>query len=349
MEFAMKASHTKRTRPILRAKAHHLTATAKRTLAQILEAEIRGSPLNAQEFRARNERRIASLDQMARFEMLDRDGQTYALTFWGLLNTRGKMSREVLGHCRFVFDSLVRHYRRLPTTVLLNSQLEEQTGLTAAQVVMAVRIINRSIANVGLCTDPNSLGVMPSERHLAIRTFDRLKQQTRHHHSKPQQYWPTSQTLFTADGSAIVKGYIECCESQEVRDCWDKASRRLSTDLEGAITAARSLIESVSRYVLEDQGAEIPSGADLSRLFRIAAKSLELESDSSSHPAVRQVLGSCSGVVSGLAEMRNVFSDAHGKGTAGRKPGRRHAELAVLLAGAVTSFLLATLDAPRNL
>ncbi|HEV8614896.1 MAG TPA: abortive infection family protein [Methylomirabilota bacterium] len=44
----------------------------------------------------------------------------------------------------------------------------------------------------------------------------------------------------------------------------------------------------------------------------------------------------------GLGSLRNRLSDSHGRGKAGPKPASRHAELAVNLAGAVATFLMAT-------
>ena len=55
----------------------------------------------------------------------------------------------------------------------------------------------------------------------------------------------------------------------------------------------------------------------------------------------RQVLGGCTAVVEGLGSLRNKLGDAHGKGRLPVKPAPRHAELAVNLAGAMATFLVA--------
>ena len=50
-------------------------------------------------------------------------------------------------------------------------------------------------------------------------------------------------------------------------------------------------------------------------------------------------------IVNNLAGIRNKLGDSHGKGKGGVKPGPRHAELAVNLAGSVAMFLISTWNA----
>ncbi len=72
--------------------------------------------------------------------------------------------------------------------------------------------------------------------------------------------------------------------------------------------------------------------------------------DTSQHTerVFKQILGGCQAVIEGLGSLRNRLSDAHGKGKAGVKPAPCHAELAVNLAGAMATFLIATWEArPR--
>jgi hypothetical protein len=47
-------------------------------------------------------------------------------------------------------------------------------------------------------------------------------------------------------------------------------------------------------------------------------------------------------VVEGLGSLRNKIGDAHGTGKAAVRPAPRHAQLAVNLAGAMTTFLIET-------
>lgn len=134
-------------------------------------------------------------------------------------------------------------------------------------------------------------------------------------------------------------------DSEHVQDAWTKALERRSADPDGAITSARSLLESVCKHVLDTKGLPYEDGWNLPRLYSAAASALKLSPSQHGEQVFKQILGGCHAVVEGLAGLRNAFGDAHGKGARGVRPLSRHAELAVNLAGAAAMFLLATLDA----
>lgn len=134
-------------------------------------------------------------------------------------------------------------------------------------------------------------------------------------------------------------------DSDHVRDAWHKALDRRRSDPDGAITAARSLLESVCKHVLDVQQVRYEDGWPLPRLYGAAAASLRLSPSQHGEQVFKQILGGCQSVVSGMAALRNALGDAHGKGARGVRPLPRHAELAVNLAGAAALFLLATLEA----
>lgn len=130
-----------------------------------------------------------------------------------------------------------------------------------------------------------------------------------------------------------------------VHELWQKALERRATDPEGAITAARSLLESVCKHVLDSAGEVYDDGAELPKLYAMTAKQLKLSPSQHTEQLFKQILGGCQTVVEGLGAIRNRHSDAHGKSAAGTKPAARHAELAVNLAGAMAMFLLQTWEA----
>jgi hypothetical protein len=137
-----------------------------------------------------------------------------------------------------------------------------------------------------------------------------------------------------------VTATLERVNWPNVRDAWRKALARRDPDPEGAITSARALVEAVCKHVLDD-----PSHAashDLPKLYGAAAKKLKLSPEQHTEPAFKQILQGCVSVVNGLASLRNDLGDAHGKAAGHFKPGPRHADLAVNLAGALASFVVAT-------
>jgi Abortive infection C-terminus len=133
-----------------------------------------------------------------------------------------------------------------------------------------------------------------------------------------------------------------------VQETWQKALERRTSDPEGAITAARTLLESVCKHILDDAGATYDDCADLPKLYGLTSRQLNLSPSQHTEQLFKQILGGCQTVVEGLGALRNRHSDAHGKGTVGARPVARHAELAVNLAGTMATFLLQTWETRKN-
>ena len=136
-------------------------------------------------------------------------------------------------------------------------------------------------------------------------------------------------------------------DAANVQAAWSKALDRRASDPEGAITMARTLLESVCKHVLDEASIRYDDSADINKLYRQTAEQLNLAPSQHTEHVFKQILGGCTAVVEGLGSLRNRLSDAHGKGKAGVRPGPRHAELAVNLSGALAIYLLATWEA-RN-
>ena len=143
----------------------------------------------------------------------------------------------------------------------------------------------------------------------------------------------------------VVSVALEAFDSAHVQAAWSKALERRASDPEGAITMARTLLESVCKHILEEAGAQIDDSPDLNKLYRLTAEQLKIAPSQHTEQIFKQILGGCTAVVEGLGSLRNRLSDSHGKGKIAVKPAPRHAELAVNLAGALAIFLLSTWDA----
>lgn len=162
-----------------------------------------------------------------------------------------------------------------------------------------------------------------------------------------QEFHPVLELL---EGWSVTPGQnsasvaLEKFDAAHVTAAWQKALERKSTDPEGAITAARTLVESVCKHILEEAGEKISDRSDMTDLYRQTAKLLNLSPSQHTEEVFRQILGGCQSVVGGLAALRNRLSDAHGKGKSSARPLPRHAELAVNLAGTMATYLVATWD-----
>ena len=124
-----------------------------------------------------------------------------------------------------------------------------------------------------------------------------------------------------------------------VQEAWRKALERKGTDPEGAITAARTLLESVCKHVLDEAKVAYDTAADLPKLYGLTAQTLNLAPSKHTEDIFKQILGGCFSVVQGLGALRSRVGDAHGQGKKAVKPAARHAELAVNLAGSMATFI----------
>lgn len=136
-------------------------------------------------------------------------------------------------------------------------------------------------------------------------------------------------------------------DSAHVHEAWRKALERRHDDPEGAITAARTLLESVCKHILTAQGVPFDDGLDLPKLHALSIEQLNLAPSHHTEALFKTILGNCQSVVNALGTLRNKLGDAHGKAPRQVKPAPRHAELAVNLAGTMAAFLVGTLEARR--
>lgn len=150
-----------------------------------------------------------------------------------------------------------------------------------------------------------------------------------------------SQTKTPIDESIIFN-------ESHIHEQWQKALERKSSDPEGAITTARTLIESILKYILDEKGIKYNDNTDLSELYKEVSKSLNLAPEQHQEQIFKQILGGANGIISGLGSLRNKLGDAHGKSKMNIKPKERHGELAVNLAGTMALFLYETFKDQEN-
>lgn len=153
------------------------------------------------------------------------------------------------------------------------------------------------------------------------------------------------ETDITSPTEENVSQAIAKLNSDHVADAWRKALGRRNDDPEGAITAARTLLESVCKHILDESGIAYDEKDDLPKLYGLTAEQLKLSPSQHTEQIFKQILGGCKSVVEGLGALRNKLSDAHGKGKKSVKPSPRHAELAVNLAGSMATFIVSTWEA----
>lgn len=131
--------------------------------------------------------------------------------------------------------------------------------------------------------------------------------------------------------------------SDSIRSLWLKSMNRLVDDPEGAITAARALLEDVIKNILNDLDINYSDDKDdLPKLFNLVAEALQLSPAQHLDNTFKQILGGNYSIVLGMSALRNKINDAHASGKRPVKPHKRHAEWVVNMAGSLSTFLVAT-------
>ena len=149
----------------------------------------------------------------------------------------------------------------------------------------------------------------------------------------------------TGPADDLVTGAAERLDADSVREAWSDALERRDTNAKGAITMARTLLESTIKTILDDRDIDYDDGDDLPALYKAVRDELRLAPGAYSEEAFKQILGGCNSVVVGLGSLRNKAGDAHGAGRRSYRPDARHATLAVNLAGSMALFLIETHEA----
>jgi hypothetical protein len=142
--------------------------------------------------------------------------------------------------------------------------------------------------------------------------------------------------IHASPGAALVGESLSLfTDWSGVQRTWTAALEKVVSDPDGAITAARTMLESVCKHICDERGVTYESGWDLSRLYKAAASAMNVAPDQHAEQVIKQILSGVSSVVGGLAALRNSMSDAHGQGKRSVRPAPRHAKLAVNAAFAV--------------
>ena len=148
---------------------------------------------------------------------------------------------------------------------------------------------------------------------------------------------------YRTPGDTTVTNTMTEFSADGVSEAWARALNRRVTDPEGAITAARTLLETVCKHVLDEVGTPYTDKEDLPKLYGMVAQELHLAPSQHTEEPIKAILGGAMNLVNGLGTLRNRLSDSHGRGgKAPVKPAPRHAAWAVNSAGALAAFIVET-------
>ncbi len=126
----------------------------------------------------------------------------------------------------------------------------------------------------------------------------------------------------------------------------------IDTDPRLAVSAARALVESTAKLVLNERRQTYAAGAKLPALVSAAQKALGLDAKDvggvgGGGDALRKILGSLTTLTQGLTELRNNVGVDHGRDSVPAWVQPRHARLAGGAAQVWCRLMIETLDDPR--
>lgn len=93
--------------------------------------------------------------------------------------------------------------------------------------------------------------------------------------------------------SKPVELVLSNLNGEVVDTLWRKALERRTTDPDGAITAARALIESFCKHILDELKVAYPDDADPAKLWALCAEQLNLSPDAHAEKVFKAILGNC--------------------------------------------------------
>ena len=141
---------------------------------------------------------------------------------------------------------------------------------------------------------PRFLHTCRSIRHF----WSFIKQEFETYEERRKFIWsdfaPSLNKLEGAYGNPSDEAISEALKSLDagyVEEIWQKALDRRDSDPEGAVTAARTLLESVCKSILDEMGVTYNEKADLPKLYHETAEVLDLAPSQHSEKLFKKNLG----------------------------------------------------------
>lgn len=319
-------------------------------LSEVLLAELSGKPLDFLRYRAASPKKINTLDEIQQARLISVENNQYFLTFDGLVVLKTKEANQVKSDCQKVFKALAKHYKERIQEGLSFQELAILSNIPLKRSFYAVKILNRgSSTSVGIIDPPINVGshLVSNESFLKQESFRKMIARHQQFIEKPSPMFLSASNFgapLISENSSLFSGALLQIGGEEVQGAWEKSLNRLNDDPEGAITSAKSLVESACKQILGRRDIPYSNAADLQKLYSLVSSDLNLDPGSEVNDALKRILGGMASTVNGLAQLRNIHGDSHGKKPGSSRPTQRHARLAVAMAGAMATFLLSTDD-----
>jgi len=152
----------------------------------------------------------------------------------------------------------------------------------------------------------------------------------------------------SSPSDAEIQKILSNVDVPHIKSAWEKAIDRRVKDPDGALTAARTLIETVCKHILTKLNIEFSEKDDINRLYSLTSEALEISAPQHIDKESKKVFGNINAIVSGLAFFRNKLGDAHGQYEKNELLLNELAELSVNLSGSICIFLIKAFEKKKD-
>ena len=152
----------------------------------------------------------------------------------------------------------------------------------------------------------------------------------------------------SSPSDAEIQKILSNVDVPYIKSAWEKAIDRRVKDPDGALTAARTLIETVCKHILTKLSIEFSENDDINKLYSQTSKALEISVSQNIDKESKKVFGNINAIVSGVAFFRNKLGDAHGQNEKNELLLNELGELSVNLAGSICTFLIKAFEKKKD-
>lgn len=126
-----------------------------------------------------------------------------------------------------------------------------------------------------------------------------------------------------------------------IQTIYNRAQQDINNNhLESAITKARTLLEEVFCFLIEEKNDPIPKRGKIKELYRKIETLYSLHPDQTADKSIKKLLSGFSSIIDGIIEIRNMSGDAHGYGKDRINMNKDITELLINSAVLLCNFLL---------
>lgn len=157
--------------------------------------------------------------------------------------------------------------------------------------------------------------------------------------------------VITLSGSIVESISVISLNFDFINEQIKKSEDKIRTeDYDGAVTNARSLLETILLHILAENNIEDKHEGDLIKTYKEISKILKLSPNEYQNESLKQILTGCFSIINGLASYRNKASDAHGKAISKySKIEAHHARFYVNVARSLADFLIDVLNKQKKI